>query len=749
MMRCWLVGGLMLACGVASAADRRFAFPLAEPSDPVQVAVAAAALSEDVLEAQASGQVEVPAAGLAQLRIVAGQDAAAVEAVRDVMAAAQAEGDPERARRWLPYLLHARASSAPAFAEAYAQAFRDWFRAVDDLEALRTQYWFGGSLPMARDALARTLAQVGETGALELDAALELVRQQAFVQVLESSSRAAGLVAEDEAARYTIEEALVPAPGGATLSALVARSRRLEAPLPAALQFTIYADPAGHRATALQAAARGYAGVVVDARGKRLGSGGIRPYEHEAEDATAAIDWVSRQSWSDGRVGMHGGSYSGFAAWAATKRRHPALRTIVPIVAAIPGQGVPMENNVFLFANYAWAFYVGNNRLLDNDTYFQRGRWDQLAEDWYASGRAFREIDQVDGTPNPWLQRWLQHPAYDAYWQAMVPYGEEFAGIDIPVLSITGYYDDSQVSALQWYREHLRHRPDARHYLVIGPYDHFGAQAAVKPRNVNGYPVDPVARFDSVALTYAWFDHVFRDAPLPALLRDRVNYQLMGSNEWRSAPSLDAAAEPVLFHLAGTACGAYHCLARTPASTPPLRQQVDFADRSTEGHGYYPYPALRDAFEPDSGVAFASEAFTVPTSLVGAFSGELKVRIDKRDFDFSVSLYELIADGRVLQLSYYLGRASHARDMSRRELLVPGEWTVLPFERTRMNARRMEAGSRLLAVVDVVKDARHQVNMGTGRDVSDETIADAVSPLHIEWHPDSVLRIPLREESAP
>jgi len=329
----------------------------------------------------------------------------------------------------------------------------------------------------------------------------------------------------------------------------------------------------------------------------------------------------------------------------------------------------------------------------------------------------------------------------------MVPQGAEYARIDIPVLSITGYYDDGQISALQYFREHVRHRPDAAHYLVIGPYDHFGAQAPVKPRNVGGYDIDPVAQFDTQALTFEWLDHVLRGGPRPALLRDRVNYQLMGADAWRHASSLDSVAEPLSFHLSGAACGPYRCLSRTAPASAPLQQVVDFADRTTQGHAYYPDPVIRDGLEIDSGFAFVSEAFERPTSVVGTFSGELKVRIDKRDFDFSVSLYEWMADGRIMQLSYYLGRASHARDMTRRELLVPGEWTRVPFERTRMTGRRMDAGSRLLVVVDVVKNAWHQVNMGTGKDVSDESIADAAQPLRIEWHPDSVVRVPLREET--
>lgn len=744
----------MLAPCVSFAQSHEFPFAWEASDSDARIEASVARLSRDVLAARRTDGIDVPANSVAHLQLVAGAPAEAEHAVAEVIGGLEAAGDVDRARRWVPYLLQARARLAGATGtardDAYRQAYRAHFAGLEDLAALKTQYWFVGDASSARDQLRQSLARLQGQSRIGLQEALELVRLQAFVSTYEQATRlAVALGREDLARRFSIDDTvMIPTPQGVTLSAVVVRRHVPDEPAPTAMLFTIYTDPEQNLAVAAQAAARGYVGVVVDARGKRLGEDAIRPYETEADDAAAAVEWIARQPWSDGRVAMYGGSYSGFAAWAATKRMPPALKTIVPSVAAIPGLGLPMENNVFLVANYAWPFYVANNRLLDNDTYGQRDRWDALSTDWYASGRPFREIDQVDGTPNPWLQRWLSHPAYDAYWQAMVPYGDEFARIDIPVLSITGYYDDGQVSALQYFREHVRHRPDAQHYLLIGPYDHFGAQALVKARNLRGYDIDPVAQFDTEELTFQWLDHVLRGGPLPVLLRDKVNYQLMGADAWGHAPSLEAAAEATTFHLSGEPSGAYRSLSRSGSAGAPLRQVVDFADRSTESHGYYPFPVVRDRIEVASGFAFASEPFAAPTAVVGTFSGELKVRIDKRDVDFTVVLYELKADGSVMQLSYYVGRASHARDMTRRELLTPGEWTTLPFERTRMTGRRMEAGSRLLVVVDVIKDANHQVNMGTGKDVSDESIADAGAPLIIEWHPDSVVRIPLREDAA-
>jgi putative CocE/NonD family hydrolase len=507
------------------------------------------------------------------------------------------------------------------------------------------------------------------------------------------------------------------------------------------MNFTIYSNEVKSLAEAKRAASYGYAGLVVDARGKRLSTDRIRPYEMEVDDTNTAIDWASRQRWSDGRVVMYGGSYGGFTAWAATKHLHPALKAISAWAAAIPGQGLPMENNIFLNANYAWIFYVSNNRMLDTDLYSQRARWNGLRDAWYTSGRPYREIDRVDGLPNPWLQRWLDHPAYDAYWQAMVPYGTDFARINIPVLSITGYYDDGQVSALHYVREHLRHRPAANHTVVIGPYDHFGSQSAQKPSSVNGMPMDQAAQFDTPDLAFTWFNHVLHGAPRPAMLKDKINFEVMGANRWDSAPSLDAMGPQKLkLYLAGAALQP-----QPPAPLAHRRLKVDLADRSTSSNDYYPYPAIGKELDPEAGLRFVSAPFEQPMMFNGAISGQLRVKINKRDFDYGLSLYEWMPDGRLFSLGYVIGRASFARDMARRQLLRPGRVETIPVGRgARLVSRQMEAGSRLLLVVDVNKNPFAQVNYGSGKDVSLESSHDAGKPLQLEVRNDSYVVIPLK-----
>jgi hypothetical protein len=515
--------------------------------------------------------------------------------------------------------------------------------------------------------------------------------------------------------------------------------------MPALLEFTIYTDPGRHEAEAREYAARGYAGIIANVRGKGRSTGAIVPYEHDAVDTHAVLDWIVKQPWSDGRVGMLGGSYSGFTAWAATKRRHPALKAIAVSAAAIPGQGLPMYNNVFLSANYAWAFYVTNNKTLDEALYADRERWSRHPRNWFQSGRPYRELDAVDGTPNPWLQRWLQHPAYDKYWQAMVPYEGEFARIDIPVLSITGYYDDAQISALQFFKQHVARARQAEHHLVIGPYDHFGTHARQKPAELRGYTLDPVAQIDSQELKLAFLDHVLLGKPRPALLKDRVNYQVMGANQWRHMASLGAmhGIRMRLYFSGQKDEGLYSLPNRAPPADSRVVHEVDLADR-VRFHNFHAYPGqiVQGPLQYITESRFVTAPFEAPTTLMGSFTGELTFITNKKDIDLGVTVYEAMPDGKLFHLGYALHRASYADNPAKRRLLDPGKLQKLAFETT-MVSRQMLAGSRLLALVDINKHPMAQVNYGTGKDVSDESVQDAGAPLRIEILSGSFFEVPI------
>jgi uncharacterized protein len=542
------------------------------------------------------------------------------------------------------------------------------------------------------------------------------------------------------------EDVLIKTRDGATLSAIVERPG--ESPgndrLPTILEYTIYANPEDGRKRAAEYAARGYVGMVAYVRGKYLSPDKTVPYEHDVADTHEVLDWIVRQPWSDGRVGMTGGSYSGYTAWAAAKRRHPALKAIAVSAAAIPGLGVPMHNNVFINDNYAWSFYVTNNKLLD-EVFYSDPRWGKLPRNWFASGRPYRELDAVDGTPNPLFQRWLQHPGFDEYWQRMVPYGNEFARIGIPALTITGYYDSAQVSALRYFKEHVARARNAEHYVVIGPYDHLGSHWSVKPAELRGYTIDPVAQLDSPALKLDFLDYVLRGKPKPALLADRVNYEVMGANEWRHSPSLGAMhGIPMRLYFSEQKDeGLFSLSNRQPPAGSRVMHEVDLADR-VKFHNFhaFPFEIVQGPLQYVTESVFATTPFEASTSIMGEFEGELVLKTNKRDFDLGVTVFEAMPDGKLFNLATALQRASYAADPEKRKLLTPGKEHRLRFT-TVLVARKMQAGSRLLVLVDVNKNPFAQVNYGTGKDVSDETIKDAGEPLKLEILSGSYIEVPL------
>src|SRR5262249_40501250 len=80
-------------------------------------------------------------------------------------------------------------------------------------------------------------------------------------------------------------------------------------------------------------ASRGYVYVTQDCRGREDSGGNWDPFVNEGPDGADTIGWIAKQSWSDGKVGMIGGSYAGYVQWAAAVEEPPALRCIVPQVS--------------------------------------------------------------------------------------------------------------------------------------------------------------------------------------------------------------------------------------------------------------------------------------------------------------------------------------------------------------------------------------------------------------------------------
>ena len=755
--------GCVLLFGARAVAAQAFPLSSADIADSAALSRSMPRLAAEVLATYRDADRARFLDNLFRLQLLTGKYREAATSLAEARALRTARRDtaPASRARYVQYEIFAKAkvlaaSAGRPFTETFAQAFRETFARLDNpTAAFAARTILASTRTVASDLRWAMPDQTGKT-TIPLDEALTLLH---VYQAVESYRAFVGLppalVAQDEARRYTVEQNVaVKTPDGATVCAVVVRPRDAKGRLPALLQFTIYADSIASMRDALLSASHGYVGVTGHTRGKACSPDKAVPYLYDGRDAAALIDWIAAQPWSDGRVGMYGGSYSGFTVWAAAKHMPKALKAIMAGAPVAPGIDVPMEGNVFWNFIYQWPFFTTNDRWLDNATYNDNARWNRLNEQWYRNGRPYRELEKIDGTPNPVFADWIAHPTIDTYWATMIPQGEQYASITIPVLQTAGYFYGGPGGATHYFLEHYQHNPRASHYLLVGPYDHFQAQRGVvtvlgdTATFIAGYDIDPVARIDILAdLRYQWFDHVLKGGPRPAMLRDRLNYQVMGANVWRSAPSIAAAANGRLrLYFNPRRSAARYSLSESPVGTDTsIALTVDLADRSDIDRPRLRGGILDVAIDTSNGITLVSEPLKEAVEVTGLLSGHLELIANKRDFDFVITPYEWLSDGRYFQLPPYTSRASHVASVTERRLLTPGTRERLDFaSRLRLMSRRVAAGSRLVIVLSIVKNPGQQINYGTGRDVSDESGADAGEPLTVRWLPGSYVDLPTR-----
>ena len=541
--------------------------------------------------------------------------------------------------------------------------------------------------------------------------------------------------------KFIVETHNLKTKNGGSVTVIVTRRKGNTRSLPVILTNNIYAgkydDALGKRAVAYD-----YVGVVLNTRGKRNSNDTIEPFEHEAQDIYDVIDWISKQAWCNGKVGMIGGSYLGFSQWGAAKKLHPALKTIVPQVAVGIGIDFPNNNNVFMSYMLQWISYVTNNKFTDELDFNNYAKWDSINTAWYKNGKSFRALDSINGKPNKIFQRWLDHPDYDEYWKNMIPYKTDFSKINIPVLTTTGYYDADQLGALYYFKEHYKYNNNPNHYLVIGPYDHGGAQNFAT-NILRGYKIDEVARININDLAFSWFDYILKDGKKPGFLKDKVNFQVMDTNKWYHAPNLEKTHNSLLTLYLKKDLNSNRLIKQKPKTTDFTTQIVDFKNR--EEKDFY-FNAGKDSIRINNSIVYQTDILDKDVIISGAFTARLKAAINKKDMDITINLLQIKPDKTIFYLSDYLGRASYTKSNEQRQLLKPNEIEIIPIDNSTFVSKRIPKGSKLIVILGINKSPYYQINYGTGKDVSEETIADAKEPLEIKWYNDSYIEIPILEE---
>jgi putative CocE/NonD family hydrolase len=228
----------------------------------------------------------------------------------------------------------------------------------------------------------------------------------------------------------------------------------------------------------------------------------------------------------------------------------------------------------------------------------------------------------------------------------------------IPILTITGHYDDDQAGAMEYYRRHMQHgnaEAKARHYLIMGPWDHAGTRTPT--REVGGLKFGEASLVDLNKLHREWYDWTLKSGKKPSFLKKRVAYYVPGAEEWRYADNLEAHSPTTrrlyLHSRDGQANDVFHSgvlAAAGPVTAAPDTYIYDPLDvRPAELERSLIKDSTTDQRRAlnlfGNGLVYHSEPFTEATEITGYLKLAVWLALNVPDTDFQVDIYEIMLDG--------------------------------------------------------------------------------------------------------
>ena len=330
---------------------------------------------------------------------------------------------------------------------------------------------------------------------------------------------------------------MAPMRDGVRLATDILRPRA-EGAYPVVLSRTPYNKKLRPSAGAIR---RGYAIVVQDVRGRYASEGEFDAFFQETNDGYDTVEWLAKQPWCNGKVGMRGGSYVGFTQLAAALARPPHLCCISPTVPP-----ADFENRTL--------FYGGALRM-------------ELCQGWligqsWRSQRVLRNQVPADElkrwTPYRSFRKWCTHmpladpgplavggPSYVKSWRDMVDNWEKpgkFKSvsaalrpeqIEVPVLMVGGFYDifaQENIELLLALRTRGSKLARKHSHLLMGPW----------PHGVGGRTGDvdfSAARDMLKGLDSAWLDYWLKGEDTGVASWPAMKYFLMGADQWVATDS--------------------------------------------------------------------------------------------------------------------------------------------------------------------------------------------------------------------
>jgi putative CocE/NonD family hydrolase len=461
----------------------------------------------------------------------------------------------------------------------------------------------------------------------------------------------------------------------------------------------------------------GYVAVWVDVRGRGDSDGRFAPYRNDGVDGYDVIEWVAAQSWCDGDVATWGGSYGGRIQWLTALQRPPALKAMIvevapsdPFVEDPTGVPAPMRIN--------W------HRLTD-------GRMPQYTEtiDWMEvfRHRPLRELDRAAGFESErWADEVGHDAADDAYWEPL-RYQHRIAEVDLPVLHISGWYDDEEIGTPANFAA-MTAAGRAGQRLLMGPWGH----RVNSLRQLGEVDFGPEALIDLDRVLVAFLDHHVRGRP-PADPAAPVQIFVMGAGEWRDLqgwPPPGSATVALHLDSDGHANSRFGDGRLQAGGAPPPDAPADHWQHDPDR----PVPFITEPSSAQIGgpddyggvqtradvLVYTSEPLAEPLDVIGPVRLVVHVATSAEDTDICAMLLDVHPNGFAQRLCDGVTRLSRRDGPEVRAEVVADETYEVEIELWD-TAQRFAPGHRIGLQLASAAHPKYAVNLGTGGDQTIQT----------------------------
>jgi putative CocE/NonD family hydrolase len=453
----------------------------------------------------------------------------------------------------------------------------------------------------------------------------------------------------------------------------------------------------------------GYAVVVEDVRGRYESEGSFQPLHQEPADGDDTLNWIAHRSWSNGNIGMMGGSYGGIVQWKAALLDNPHLKAIFPVVSGY-------DDYRDRFYSTGGAFKLGN-------------RLEWMAENLKAPGfqpdfskftlhLPLRTADVVStGAASSMYREVMEHPAFDAFWRA-ISTKEQLSKIRVPVFAVGGWYDNFAESDLEAYA--ALHKSSGLNRILIGPWPHnmsvkfadidFGADSQVAVR----------------ALQFEWFDQWLMGKDSPLLSAPPVKVFLMGANRWiedREWPPAHSRQRKLYLAARGALAG------KPPSHAAPDRYVYDPRDPVPTRGGpvccnpsVFPWGPMdqRPVEQRPDVLVYSTAPLKQDTTAAGPVKVILWVSTSSTDTDFTAKLVDVSPDGYARNLTDGILRLRYRNALDKPELANPGQLYQVTVD-AGVTGNVFLKGHRIRIEISSSNFPRFDRNANTGGPVTGET----------------------------